>query len=71
MYRKVGVPLPECILMLCWNPLRIMGVGGKGKLQPGYDADLVVFDEEIRIKQVYLAGKRIPTESGFLLKNKN
>ena len=30
--------------LLCWNPARRFGLGRKGDLAPGYDADLALLD---------------------------
>ena len=56
MYKEVGVPLCDCIKMMCETPARVMKLDGRGKLEKGYVADLVFFDEEIRIKKVLLQG---------------
>jgi dihydropyrimidinase len=41
--------LPRLVQALCEAPARIFGLWpGKGNLQPGADADLVVFDPTIR-----------------------
>lgn len=55
-----GVTLPQAIRMICANPARIMGVGDrKGHLRAGYDADLVLFDEDIHIYRTIINGKTI------------
>jgi N-acetylglucosamine-6-phosphate deacetylase len=52
------VPLAEAVRMLTHTPARVMGVDGrKGSLEPGKDADLVVFDEGIRIGLVMVEGE--------------
>lgn len=54
-YKKAGIPLPDCIKMASTTPAALIGLGKrKGRLQPGYDADLVVFDDEIQIRQVWM-----------------
>lgn len=53
-----GVPLPEAIRMITSTPARIMGVGSKkGSLIAGKDADLVIFDRDIRIEMTLIKGK--------------
>jgi allantoinase len=32
--------------LLCWNPAQRFGLGGKGDIAPGYDADLVLLDPD-------------------------
>ena len=53
-----GVSLPDAIDMMTVNPLRMMDLNiKKGELKKGYDADVCVFDEDIRIKTVFCGGK--------------
>ena len=53
-----GVSLPDAIDMMTVNPLRMMDLNiKKGELKKGYDADICVFDEDIRIKTVFCGGK--------------
>lgn len=56
--RMAKIPVHEAVRMATLNPARLIGVAErKGSIEPGKDADLVVFDEEIRIKHVIKAGK--------------
>jgi N-acetylglucosamine-6-phosphate deacetylase len=58
MVELAEVPLAEAVRMLTHTPARIMGVDDrKGSLEPGKDADLVVFDEGIHIGLVMVAGE--------------
>ncbi len=56
MYREAGVPLGQAVNMMTRNPARALGEKEIGVLEPGKKADLVVFDEQIRIKSVYREG---------------
>ena len=56
MYREAGVPLGQAVNMMTRNPARALGEKKIGVLEPGKKADLVVFDEQIRIKSVYREG---------------
>jgi len=61
----LGWPLPEVLACLGLNPARVIGLDAhKGRLQPGYDADLVVLEPDLRVwgtmvggEWVYLRGK--------------
>lgn len=55
---EVGVSVPEAVRMLTEVPAKILGLS-KGILQPGRDADIVVFDEEIQIQDIFVMGKEI------------
>lgn len=51
-----GVSLPDCIRMASTNPARILGLPHKGRIAPGFDADLVLFDDNIRVQAVCIGG---------------
>jgi len=57
MYKDAGIPLCECIKMMCETPARVMQLPDRGKLQEGYVADLVFFDDNINVKKVVLQGR--------------
>ena len=59
MRDEAGVPLHEAVRMLTVNPARAVGISSrKGILAPGMDADVVLFDDDIRMKGVWLQGER-------------
>ena len=44
--------------LLTANPARLVGLSyRKGSIAPGKDADLVVLDEELNVKETYVAGR--------------
>ncbi len=57
MYHQAGVPLTDCIKMMCATPAQVMNLNDRGVLAPGYRADLVLFDDNIEIKKVIIEGK--------------
>ena len=60
MYRRVGVPLPQAVRMMTENPARILRIDGhKGRLLPGYDADIILFDEDVRVRRVFYRGNPV------------
>lgn len=57
MYRKVGIPLEQAVEMMTMTPARMLNVlDHKGVIEIGKDADLILFDEDIRIKMVMVGG---------------
>ena len=52
-----GVPVENAVEMASANPARILGLGKRGLLVPGYEADLVVFDREWRAIASMVGGK--------------
>lgn len=57
--KKAGIPLKSAVKMITEVPARIMGLNQKGKICEGFDADIVIFDEDISIKNVFVNGKNI------------
>ncbi|MDY4977083.1 MAG: N-acetylglucosamine-6-phosphate deacetylase [Clostridia bacterium] len=56
MYRGAQIPLLQAVRMMTETPARVMGLKQKGRLCKGYDADLVIFDDEIAVKAVFVNG---------------
>lgn len=58
MHKLAGIPLPETVRMMTLTPARALGVEHRlGSIAPGKDADLLLFDDDIRIKQIMIKGK--------------
>jgi N-acetylglucosamine-6-phosphate deacetylase len=58
MIFKAEVPLTDAIRMITSTPARILGVQDKkGSLAPGKDADIIIFDDDIRIEKTIVHGK--------------
>lgn len=54
----LGVPLPEALRMASLYPARFLGLDGRiGRIAPGYDADLVLFDEALTVHATWIAGQ--------------
>ena len=51
---QAGVDLVHCIQMMTRNPARNMGLEHVGELKAGFDADIVLFDEDIQVKTILL-----------------
>jgi N-acetylglucosamine-6-phosphate deacetylase len=52
------IPLTEAVRMITSTPARILGVSErKGSLAAGKDADIVIFDDDIRIATTIVKGK--------------
>ena len=57
--KDVGLSLPEAVKMMTANPARVMGLAKKGRLAAGMDADILIFDDDIRIRKVLVGGKEV------------
>ncbi|MDL2258896.1 N-acetylglucosamine-6-phosphate deacetylase [Eubacteriales bacterium OttesenSCG-928-K08] len=59
MRDMVGIPLYQAVALMSSSPAAVLGIARqKGKLSPGYDADLLVFDHNIQMNQVWVMGKQ-------------
>jgi len=52
----VGIPLEEALRMATTYPAEVMRISDRGRIKAGYRADLVVFDKDYNIDQVYING---------------
>ncbi|MGL5821411.1 MAG: N-acetylglucosamine-6-phosphate deacetylase [Sarcina sp.] len=60
IYQNTKYPLYEVVKMASYNPARHCKVEDhKGQIAEGFDADLLLFDEEIRIKSVFVNGNLV------------
>ena len=57
--KRAGIELPSAVKMITEVPARIMKLEKKGFVKAGYDADLVIFDDDINIKYTIVNGKAV------------
>ncbi|MDI9469142.1 MAG: N-acetylglucosamine-6-phosphate deacetylase [Bacillota bacterium] len=58
MYRLTTAPLHEVVRMMTLNPAELVGLDRrKGSLATGKDADLLLFDEDIRLHRIFVRGE--------------
>ncbi|WP_342316569.1 N-acetylglucosamine-6-phosphate deacetylase [Lysobacter sp. FW306-1B-D06B] len=56
--QRLGLPLDEACRMASQYPADFIGLGGElGRIAPGYRADLVVLDEDLKVQGTWIAGK--------------
>ncbi|HTX73473.1 MAG TPA: beta-aspartyl-peptidase [Rectinemataceae bacterium] len=61
-----GLPFSEVLATVTSNPATALGLAGKGRIEPGMDADLAILDDETRVFSVVARG-RILVEAGRAL----
>ena len=60
MVQIAGCSVVDAVKMMTRNPARFMGLEDrKGTIAPGKDADIVIFDDDIRVSHVLVGGRRI------------
>lgn len=52
---KCGFTLPQAVQCATANPARLLGLQHKGRLAPGYDADIVLFSPEFNVIKTFLS----------------
>ena len=57
--KEAEIPVAEAVKMITQVPAKIMGLSQKGSIAKDMDADFVVFDENIEIKNVFAKGELI------------
>jgi N-acetylglucosamine-6-phosphate deacetylase len=54
-----GCTVPEAVRMAAATPARLIGEEGrKGRLAPGYDADVAILRPDLSVEAVYMGGLR-------------
>ena len=53
------IPLTDAVRMATETPARVMGLTNKGRLEPGYDADVTVFDENHTVLYTVVSGRTV------------
>ena len=59
MVQDAGVSVQEAVKMITQIPARMMGLTHTGILAAGYDADIVVFDDDIAVQKVFVSGQAV------------
>lgn len=52
-----GATLADTVAMITESTARLMGTKNKGKIRPGFDADMVISDNELKIRKAPLEGR--------------
>ena len=69
LVKERQVPLETALRLLTTNPAQNMGLQqNKGKIAPGYDADFVVYDDDLAITGVLAKGKKAVWDGKALMK---
>ena len=56
--KECGFGMVESVKTLTKNPAKLLGLP-KGLLCTGYDADVIVFDEDVNVSDIFVMGKKV------------
>lgn len=56
---SIGVPPAQIAVMTSTNPAKVCGCSDRGSFAPGNRADIVVFDRDFNVKDVFLRGEKV------------
>jgi len=63
MFRNTSSSLPEAMRMGSLTPARRVGMDSQiGSLEVGKQADFLVLDEDLKVRQVFIAGEALSAE---------
>ena len=57
MYKKADISLCDVIKMMSKNPAKFINAKTKGSIALYYDADIVIFDDDINVSMTMVEGK--------------
>jgi N-acetylglucosamine-6-phosphate deacetylase len=60
---SLAAGIPDAVRMMTATPARVLGLPAKGRLAPGCDADIILFDDTVAVSRVFIGGKEIPQEA--------
>jgi len=63
MFRNTSASLPEAVRMGSLTPARRVGMDSQiGSLEAGKQADFLILDEDLRVRQVFIAGEALSAD---------
>ncbi len=68
-HRESGLPLECCLGPVTTHVAKIYHLAKKGKIEEGYDADLVILDSNDEINDVFLRGRQAMNNKDLLMKS--
>lgn len=64
---KEQIPLEDALRVITSNPARILKLAGKGRIEVGFDADLVILNSGLEIETVIAQGQTMIKEGNVLV----
>lgn len=57
--KNAGIAVDEALRMASTYPATLMNLTDRGRIEPGFRADLIVFDDEFKLSRVFLGGESV------------
>lgn len=55
----LGLPFHQAVNLASYNAARSLAIWSKGALAPGFDADVILIDDEVNVHAAFVAGVRV------------
>ena len=68
LIKQTGISPAQAFRLITTNPASNLGLRNKGRIAPGYDADLCCFDSEWKLCDVFAQGKPVMLDGTITLK---
>lgn len=59
MVSYLGITIPQAVTMATENPSRLLGLKNRGRIAKGFLADIIIFDDNIKIWRILKSGREI------------
>ncbi len=69
LLRKKILALEDCIRLFSTNAAFFYKLSNKGEIKPGKDADLILLDKDLELRDVFSRGKKMMTDGKLLAKS--
>lgn len=63
-----GVPITDALRVVATNPSTLLALPNKGKIQVGFDADILLIDKDIKLQTVFARGQKMVDKNKVLIK---
>jgi len=70
LVKEGGLPLEQALCLITSSPAKNLKIPDKGHILEGYDADLCVLDQELKLTAVFAKGTLMMTDSKVIRKGK-
>lgn len=70
LVREGGVPLEQALCLITSSPAKNLKIPNKGHIREGFDADLCILDQEMKLTDVFAKGSQMMADTKVVRKGK-